>query len=136
MESIIILTFAGCALRFTWIVSIVNGRNASSILVSPPVESIILKVRMGRRGGEGGEGVWGISPHATPQTNPHPFSTGSPSILDRGLPLYRPGVEKARRSVQHAKFRQVKVRTVKKGRGGGVEEGEGVEREEERSDGS
>ncbi|GMH57753.1 hypothetical protein TrRE_jg9281 [Triparma retinervis] len=46
MESIIILTFTGCALRFTWVVSIVNGRNSSSVMVSPPVESILLKINL------------------------------------------------------------------------------------------
>jgi len=39
-----ILTFLGCALRFTWVITIVNGRNAKAVLVSAGVESILLKV--------------------------------------------------------------------------------------------
>ena len=43
MESIIILTFVGLLVRVFWLCTIVNGRNASVVLVDQYVEGVLLK---------------------------------------------------------------------------------------------
>ncbi|GMI02319.1 hypothetical protein TrLO_g7412 [Triparma laevis f. longispina] len=43
MESIIILTFAGVLVRCIWLCTIINGRNASVILVDQYTEGVLLK---------------------------------------------------------------------------------------------
>ena len=44
METIILLTFFGLIIRLTWVVTVINGRTASVVLVDQYTESILLKV--------------------------------------------------------------------------------------------
>jgi len=44
MEIIILLTFFGLIIRLTWVVTVINGRTASVVLVDQYTESILLKV--------------------------------------------------------------------------------------------